>query len=189
MAVQRLAGRAQAQCRGLLRRHVAVPLVAHVQQVDTPQREESDAEGCQALFTDGQESDDANAALVVPEKETDDARLGTGKGGIVLPKASSNADLLMTQAKGPDCLRYMPPVNKPRAQWPSHLAAAPIHFLYVAGVLCVHVDDVVRRGIDAEDEETGRKSRSRRTPPFLGRPRIVLPAAASQLLRRTLWVG
>ena len=76
---------------------------------------------------------------------------------------------------GPGLCRYMPRVNKTRAQWPPHLAAAPLHFLYVAGVLCVQVDDVARREIEAKSEEAGRKSRSRRTPPSLGRPRIVLP--------------
>ena len=66
-------------------------------------------------------------------------------------------------------------MNKPQAQWPPHLAAAALHFLYVAGVLCVQIDDV-RRENDAEGGDARRKSRSRRTPPSLGRPRIVLPA-------------
>ena len=128
------------------------------------------------LLTDGEESDDADAALVVPGKETDVAILGAGKGGVALPKAFSNDDLVATQAKDPACLRYMPLVNKPRAQWPPHLAAAPLDFLYVVSGLCMQVDDVVRRGIDAKGEETGQKSRRRRPPPVLGRPRIVLSA-------------
>ena len=67
-------------------------------------------------------------------------------------------------------------VNKPRAQWPPHLTAAPLQFLYVAGVLCVHIDDVVRLGPRQGDEKTGRQSRRRRIRPFLGRPRVMLPA-------------
>ena len=89
--------------------------------------------------------------------------LGAGEGGVALPKAFSNEDLVVAQAKDPDCLGYMPLVNKPRAQWPPHLAAAPLHFLYVANVLCVHIDDVIRRETDAEGGKTGRNSRSRRT--------------------------
>ena len=71
-------------------------------------------------------------------------------------------------------------MNKPRAQWPPHLAAAPLHFFYVTGNLCVQIEDVVRREIDAKGGETGRKSRSRRPPPSLGRPRIVLPVEVRQ---------
>ena len=66
---------------------------------------------------------------MVPGRETDVAALGTGKGGIALPKAFSNVDLIATQTKDPDCLRYMQLVNKPRARWPPHLAAAPRQFL------------------------------------------------------------
>ena len=128
------------------------------------------------VLTDAEESDDAEAALVMPAKETDAAALGTGERGIALPKAFPNADLVATQVKDPDCLRYMQLVNKPRAQWPPHLAAAPVQFLYVAGVLCVQIDDVVRPEPRQNDEPTGRSSRRQRTWPFLGRPRIVLPA-------------
>ena len=96
------------------------------------------------VLTDAKDSEDADAALGVPGKETDDAALGTGERGVALPKAFSNADLIATPAKDPDCLHDMQLVNKPRAQWPPHLAAAPLQFLYVAGVLCVHIDDVVR---------------------------------------------
>ena len=67
-------------------------------------------------------------------------------------------------------------MNKPPAQWPPHLAAAPLQFLFAAGVLCVQVDAVVCLGPRPDDEMTGRKSRRRRIRPFLGRPRIVLPA-------------
>ena len=87
------------------------------------------------VLTDAEENDDADAALVVPGKETDAAALGTGERGMALLKDFPNADLIATQAKDPDCLRYMQLVNKPRAQWPPHLAAAPLQFLYVAGVL------------------------------------------------------
>ena len=83
------------------------------------------------VLTQAEESADADAALVMPGGETDVAALGTGKGGVALPKAFPNADLIAVQAKDPECLRYMQLVNKPRAQWPPHLAAAPIQFLYV----------------------------------------------------------
>ena len=72
---------------------------------------------------------------MLPGRETDVAALGTGGGGVALPKAFPNADLIAMQAKGPDCLPYMQLVNKPRTQWPPHLAAASLQFLYVAGVL------------------------------------------------------
>ena len=160
MAVQRLAERAQAQRRRLRRRRAAVPLVAQVQQVDTTPCEEADDAGCQMLLSDGEESDDADAALVMPEKETDVAMLGAGEGGSALPKAFSNDGLVAAQAKDPDCLRYAPLVNKPRAQRPPHLAAALLHHMYVAGVLCVQIDEVVRREIDETGKKTGRKPRS-----------------------------
>ena len=128
------------------------------------------------VLTDAEKSDDADAALVVPDKETDAARLGTGKRGIALSKAFSNADLIATQAKDPGCLRYMQLVNKPRAQWPPHLAAAPLQFLYVAGEACVQINDLVRPGLRQDGETIGRSPRRNRTRPFLGRPRIVLPA-------------
>ena len=171
--VQRLAERAQVQRRGLRRRRTAVPFLAQVQQVGATSGEEADDDGCQVLLTDGEESDDADAALVVPAKHTDVAMLGAGEGWVALPKAFSNADLVATQAKDPECLRYMPLVNNPRAQWPPHLAAAPLHFLY-AGVLCVQVDDVVRRESEAKSVNAVWKPRSRRTSSSLGRPRIVL---------------
>ena len=178
--VQHLAEKEHAQRRGLRWRRGAAWLVGHVRQAGAPAREESEDDGCQVLLTDGEESDDADAALVLPGKETDVAMLGTGEGGVALPKAFPNADLIAMQAKDPDCLRYMPLVNKPRAQWPSHLAAAFLHFLYIAGVLCVQVDDVVHSGICTGGEKTGRKSRRRSTPLFLGRPRILLPADLRQ---------
>ena len=102
--------------------------------------------------------------------------LGAGEGGVALPKAFPNDDLVAAQTKNPDCLRYAPLVNKPRAQWPPHLAAAPLHFLYLTGVSCVQVDCAIRREIDAKSGKTARKLRSRRPPPSLGRSRIVLPA-------------
>ena len=142
MAVQRLAERAHAQRRGLRPRGAAAPLVAQVQQVGTTPCEEADDDRCQVLLTDGEESDDADAALVVPGKETDVAILSAGEGGVALRKAFSNDDLVAAQAKDPDCMRFSPLVNKPRTQWPSHLAAAPLHFLHVAGTLCVQIDDV-----------------------------------------------
>ena len=148
-----------------------------MQQAEVTPGNETGEDGCQVLLTDGEESDDADAALVVPENETNAAVLGTGSGGVALPKAS-NASLITAQANDPDCLRYSPLVNKPRAQWPPHLAAAPLHFLYVAGVLCVH--DVVHLATDGKGENTGRESRRRRTPPFLGRPRVVLSPAFRQ---------
>ena len=128
------------------------------------------------MLTDAEESDDADAALMVPGKETDIAALGIGEGGVALPRAFPNAELIATQAKDTDCLRYIQLVNKPRAQWPPHWAAAPLQFLYVAGVLCVQIDDVVRLGPRQDDDKTGRSPRRRRIRPFLGRPRIVLPA-------------
>ena len=67
-------------------------------------------------------------------------------------------------------------VNKARVQWSPHLAAAPLQFLYVAGVLCVQIDDAVRLESCRDDQKTGRKSQRRRIRPFLRRPRIVLPA-------------
>ena len=161
---------------GLRRRRAATLRVAQVQHVDATSREEADDDGCQVLLTDGEESDDADGALVVPKKETDVAMLGAGEGGVALPTAFPNDDLVEAEAKDPDCLRYAPLVNKPLAQWPSHLAAASLYFLYVAGVLCVQIDGVVRQEIDAKGGGAGQKSRSRRTPPALGRPRIVLPA-------------
>ena len=87
------------------------------------------------MLTDAEESDDADAALVVPGKEPAIAALGTGEGGVALPKAFPNADLIATQAKETDCLRYMQLVNKPRAQWPPHLAAAPLQFLCRGGAV------------------------------------------------------
>ena len=128
------------------------------------------------VLTDAEESDDADAALVVPGKETDAAALSTGERGIALPKSFSNADLTATQAKDPDCLSYTQLVNKPRAQWPPHLAAAPLQFLYVAGVLRLQTDDLVCLVPRHDDEKTGRSPRHGRIRPFLGRPRIVLPA-------------
>ena len=73
-------------------------------------------------------------------------------------------------------LRYIQLANKPLAQWPPLLVAAPLQFLYVAGVLCVQIDDVVPPGFRQDDETTGRSLQRKRTRPFLGRPRIVLPA-------------
>ena len=140
VAVQRLAERAQAQRQGLRRRRAVTPRVAHVQQVDTTPCEEADDDGCQVLLTDGEESDDTDAALVVPEKEIAVAMLGAGEGGVALPKAFPNDDLVAAQAKDPDCLRYAPLVNRPQAQWPPHLAAALLHFFYVAGVLCMQIN-------------------------------------------------
>ena len=113
MTVQRLAAKAQAQRQRLRCRRGTVLLVGHVQQADAPTREESEDDGCQVLPTDGGESDDADAALVVPGKEKDVAMLGTGEGAIALPKAFPNADLIRMQARDPDCLLYMPLVNKP----------------------------------------------------------------------------
>ena len=178
--MQRLAEKVHAQRQRRRCRRTAARLVGHVQQADAPAREESEDDGCQVLLTDGKESDDADAALVVQGKEADVAMLGSGEGGVALLKAFTNADLITMQAKDPAGLRYMPLVNKPRAQWPPHLAAAPLRFLYVAGVLCVQVDDVVHPGTCASDEKTGRGSRRRRSPPNLSRPSIVLPADLRQ---------
>ena len=180
MTVQGLAEKAHAQRQGLRCRRGAARLVGHVQEADAPTRDESEDDGCQVLLTDGEESDGADAALVVPGNDTDRAMLGTGEGGVALPNAFPKADRIPMQAQDPACLRYRSLVNKPRAQWPPHQAAAPIHFLYVAGVLCVQVDYVGPPGICTSGENTGRTSRRRRTPPFLGRPRIVLPADLRQ---------
>ena len=135
-SLQRFAEKAQAQRRGLMKQHAAKSFLAHTKKTGAAPGEESGEDGCQVLLTDGEESDDADAALVVPEKETDTAALVTGHGGVALPKAFSNTGLVKAQANDPDCLRYSPLVNKPRTQWPPHLAAAPLRFLYVAGVLC-----------------------------------------------------
>ena len=102
MAAQGLAEKAQAQRREPRRRRAVTPRVAQVQQVGATPREESDDDGCQVLLTEGEESDDADAALVVPEKETDVAMLGAGEGGVALPKAFPNDDLVAGQAKDPD---------------------------------------------------------------------------------------
>ena len=91
------------------------------------------------VLTGADDSDDADMALVVPTRETGATALGTGEGGIALPKAFPNADIIAPQAKDPDCLRYMQVVNKPRAQWLPHLASAPLQFLYATGVLCVQI--------------------------------------------------
>ena len=173
--VQRLAEKAHAQRRGLRRQRGAARHVGHVQRAGAQADEEFADDGCQVVVTGAKESDDADAALAVPGKETDASALRTGEGGVALPKAFLNADLIATQAKDADCLRYMPLVNKPRA--PPHLATAPLQFLYVAGVVYVQVDDVVRLGPRPDDAKTGRNPRCRRTRPFLGRLRIVLPAA------------
>ena len=122
MTVQRLSERAQAQRRGLRRRRGAVPLVAQVQQVDTTPCEEADDDGCQVLLTDGEESDDADAALVVPGKEADVAMLGAGEGVVALPKAFSNADLVAAQAKkGP----RLSALHAPSEQAAGAVASAP----------------------------------------------------------------
>ena len=76
------------------------------------------------VLTNADESGDAHAALVMPGKETEAIAPGTGERGITLPKAFSNDELIITQAKDQDCLRYMQLVNKPRAQRPPHLAVA-----------------------------------------------------------------
>ena len=174
--VQRLAEKAHAQRRGLRRQRGAAPHVGRVQRASAQGHEESDDGGREVVLTDAEESDDANAAPAVPGRETDVAALGTGEGGIALPKAFPNADLIAMQAKDPDCLRYMELVNKPRAEWPPHLAAAFLQFLYVAGVLCLQLDDFILLGSRPDDEKTGRKSQRRLIRPFLGRPRIVIPA-------------
>ena len=116
MVVQRLAEREQAPRRGLRRRGTAVSFVAQVQQVGATSGKGADGDGCQVLLTDGEESHDADAALVAPGKETDVAMLGAGEGGVALPRAFYNADLAAAEAKDPDCLRYMPLVKKRRAQ-------------------------------------------------------------------------
>ena len=178
--VQSLAEKAHAQRGGLRRQRGAARYVGHVQRAGAQADEESEDDGCKVVLTDAEESDDADAALVVPGKEADVAALGTGEGGVALPKAFPNADPIATHAKDPDCLRYMQLVNKPRAQWPPHLAAAPSQSLYVAGVPCVQIDDVVLPGPRQDDEKTGRNPRLRRIRPFPGRPRVVLPADVRQ---------
>ena len=172
--VQRLAEKAHAQRRGLRRQRGDARHVGHVQRVSAQAHGESEGDGCQMLLTDAEESEEADAALVVPGRETDVAQLRSGEGGVALPKAFPNADLIGAQEKDPDCLRYMQLENKPRAQRSPHLAAAPLQFLYVAGALCVQIDDVVRLGPRPDEEKTGRQSRCKRIRPFLGRPRIVL---------------
>ena len=60
------------------------------------------------VLSDAEENGDADAALVMPGRETDVAALGTGEGGVALlslPKAVPNADLIASQAEDPDCLR------------------------------------------------------------------------------------
>ena len=128
MTVRHLAEKAHAQRQKIPCRRAAARLVGHVQQADTPTSEESGDDGCQVLLIDDEENVDADAALVVPGKEANVTILGTGEGGLALPKDFTNADLITMHAKDPDCLRYMPLVNKPRAQWPPHLAAAPSTF-------------------------------------------------------------
>ena len=130
--LQRFVEKAHAQRRG---QRGAVRHVGHVHRASAQAHEESEDDGCQAVLTDAEENDDADAALVVPGTETDVAALGIGEGGVVLPKAFPNAELIATQAKDPDCLRYMQLMNKPRAQWPPHLAAAPLQFLYRGGAV------------------------------------------------------
>ena len=176
--VQRLAEKAQAQHRRFRCQRGAVRHVGHVQRASAQANEETEKDGCQLVLTDAEESDDDDAALVVPGKETDVAALGTGEGGVALPKAFPNAEVIATQAKDAACLRYMQLANKPRAQWPPHLAAAPLQFLYlyVAGVLCVQIDDVVCLGPRQDGDKTEQSPRRRLIRPFLGRPRIVLPA-------------
>ena len=135
--VQRLAEKAHAQRRGLRRQRGAARRVGHVQRAGAQADEGPEDDGCQVVLADAEESDDADAALAMPGRETDVAALGTGEGGVALPKDCPNTELIAVQAKDPDCLRYMQLVNKPRAQWPPHLAAAPLQFLSVAEVLCV----------------------------------------------------
>ena len=114
----RLAERAHAQRRGLRRQRGAARHVGHVQRVSTQAHEESGDDGCQVVLTEAEESDDAGAALVVPGRGTDVTALGTSDGGVALPKAFPNPDLIAMQAKDPDCLRYMQLVNKLQASWP-----------------------------------------------------------------------
>ena len=105
--VQRLAKKAHAQRRGLRRQCGAARHVGHVQRASTQAHEyESEDDGCQVVLTDPEESDDADAALVVPGRETAVAALGTGEDGVALPKPLPNADLIATQAKDLDCLRW-----------------------------------------------------------------------------------
>ena len=161
---------------GLRRQRSAAGHVIHVQRASAQANEKSDDDGCQVVLTDADESDDADAALVVPGKETDVAVLGTAEWEVALPKAFCKVDLIATQAKDPDCSRYMQLVNNPRMQWSPHLAAAPLQLLDVTGALCVQTDDVVHPQPCQDDETTGRRPRRRRIRRFLGRPRIVLPA-------------
>ena len=131
--VKRLAKKAHAQRRELRCQRGAARHVGHIQRASTQAHRESEDDGCQVVLTDAEESDEADGALVVPGREIDVAALGTSEGGVALSKVFPNADLIATQAKDPDCLRYVQLVNKPRAQWPPHLAAAPLQALYVAG--------------------------------------------------------
>ena len=94
MTTQHFAEKAQAQRRGRRTRRASKLLVARTQQADATPGDESGEDGCQALLTDGEESDDADAPLVVPEKGMDTVALSTGNGGVALPKAFSNADLI-----------------------------------------------------------------------------------------------
>ena len=94
--VQRVAEKAHAQRRGVRRHRGAAQHVGHVQRASTQAHEESEDDGCQVVPTDADEIDDADAALVVPGKQTDVAALGTGEGGVALPKAFPNADLIAT---------------------------------------------------------------------------------------------
>ena len=120
------------------------------------------------MLTDAEESDYADPALMVSVKETDAAALGTGERGIALPKAFPNAELTATQAKDPDCLRYMQLVNKPRALWSPHLAAAPLQFLYGA---------VVRANRRCSSAGTPPERRDKRTePPAKAHPALPWPS-------------
>ena len=123
--VQRLAEKAHAQRRRMRRQRGAARHVGHVQMSSAQAHGKSGDDGCQVVLTDAEESDDAEAALVVPGRETDVAALGTGERGVALPKAFPKADLIAPQVKDPDCLRYMQLVNKPRAQWPPPLLQLP----------------------------------------------------------------
>ena len=159
---QLLAEKAHAPRQGLRRERGAARHVGHVQRASAQAHEQSEDDRCQVVLSDAEESDDAYAALAVWGRETDVAALGTGEGGVALPKAFPNADPIATHAKGPDCLRYMQLVNKPPDQWPPHLGAALLQFLYVAGMLCVQINVVVRLGPLPDEEKSGRKSRRRR---------------------------
>ena len=105
MTVQRLAEKAHSQRRGLRRQRGAARHAGHVQRASAQAHEESEDDGCQVVLTAAEESDDADVAPVVPGRETDVAALGTGEGGVALPRAFPNADLIAMQAKDPDCLR------------------------------------------------------------------------------------